>query len=589
MRKIPLLPGVKEHPPACEGCSFNETGGGFVPFDRLDLQTILIVGEAPGKEEELAREGFVGKSGRLFRSIIRWAGFREGEYAFANAVACRPPNNEFPGFTVARECVGRHLSHHLKAWGDRAILTAGANATEALTGFRLPVLKSRGSVLPMIGGGWLVGTIHPAFLLRGGEEEEKGQAQFYPLVGADLLRAQDAQSGPFVPRVSMTTPGEVLAAFEKEKFSERPVIAVDIEGSGTPNIVGVGWNAERAYVMEWSEKTRDTLRTLTREGIPVFHNAAFDVPELEAAGVPIPEVWIDTINTSALIDPDVPKSLQSQVLTHVPRSVTWKDLVDHNKLENAGGKIGIYRRLWTEVLTRLGRRVPSCTKEWYSFYNGLDVAYGLALANAHRLELGSRYTTYYEAITMPLQRPLLVTGLRGMPVNTARLEFHRRAADRLVRMAKAKLDRAAMLMLTTRYEEARLAVEDLEAIRAEERLSLRAKGQRAAFSQAGALTKARNKLKAAFENLQAGFNFDSSPQRIAMIEQYLGLPCPTYMGSKTTQDDKINALISRLERGTIKPKNVTPEVAIDLLRAMVAAKGWATWSRNFLQPPLIGV
>lgn len=587
MRKIPLHPGVLEHPRACEGCPYDETGGGFVPFDRIDLQRILIVGEAPGADEEVEQKGFVGKSGRLFRSIIRWAGMRDGEYAFANAVACRPPQNEFPGHTIARECIGRHLSNHLKVWGNRAVLAAGAHAIESLTGFRLPVVKARGSVLPMIGGGWIVGTLHPAFLLYGAGEAEKGQSQYYPLIGADLIRAEDALSGPFVPRVSMSTPDEVLAAFGAEKFSERPHISVDIEGSGTPNIVGVGWSPEKAYVMEWSGKTRDALITLTREGIPVFHNAAFDVPELEAVGVPIPDLWVDTINTAALVDPDVPKSLQSQVLTHVPRSVTWKDLVDHGNLDNAGGRFGVYRRLWTETLTRLNRRVPSCTKEWYSFYNGLDVAYCLALANAHRAELGIRYS-YYTEIAQPIQRPLLVMGLRGMPVNPKRLEFHRRAADRLVRMAKAKLDRASLHMLTTRYESARLAVEDLEAEREEERASLRTKGQRAGFSKAAELTKARNRLKASFEALQAGFNFDSPPQRIALIEQHMGLPCPTYDGAKTTQDDKINALISRLQRGTIKPKSVSTEEAISLLTAMVAAKGWATWSRNFLQPPLIG-
>jgi len=543
----------------------------------------MIVGEAPGKDEEIAREGFVGRSGRLLRSLTRWAGLREGEVAYANVVACRPPDNKFPGAGIASECISRHLGNHMKMWGNRPVLAAGVNSIEALTGLRLPILTARGSLLPRLDGGWLVGTVHPAFLLRGEGEEEKGQSQLSPLVASDIERAITSTE-PFIPRIKISTPEEVAAEFDKTAFDRAPLLAIDIEGSGRPNIVGVGWDPNRIYVMRWGDEVKCLLTRLTEECIPVFHNAAYDVPELEQAGVPIPSRWFDTINTSALIDPDVSKALQSQVLTHVPNTVTWKNLVNHENLESDSGKVAVYRKLWQTILHRAGRRTPSTSHEWYCFYNGLDVGYSLALAKHHMTTLAGR-GEYYTEVMMPLQRPLLIAGLRGLPVNPKRLEFHRQAADRLVRMAKAKLDKAASMMLASRYEEALEEVSRLEEEREAERAS---QEKRTAFSKASELTKARNKMKAAFEAYEAGFNFDSPPQRIALIEA-LGLPCPTHAGSKTTKDDKLEALISRLQRGTLKAKGSTNnQYAIEVLRAMIAAKGWATWSRNFLQPPMIG-
>lgn len=460
-------------PRECDSCPLAPTAEGFCSPSPITEHTRLVAwGEAPGATEIETGHGFTGESGRLLREWLRRAGLsvasawpddmprpgRVEEVAFRNVVLCKRPGNEFPGDEEALGCLIRHghgcdksqetftsswrgtLSPDTPQGSPKSLsvsmnspppwIAFGANAVRVLTGLRLPILKVRGSLLPIKRGkliertetcpasiptsisspnssekstvstnsmseifnsergkkeehfgGWLIASLHPSYLVRGGKEsnpnEEQGKAQDHlkPLLGADTRRALES-STPKIPRVV---------------WQERPegspptgvIVSVDIEGAnGQPNIVGVSWDEAEAHVFPWSDSLRSWLTRLFETNIPTFHNANFDIPELKQAGVTPPRVWVDTINLAALYDSDQPMNLQTQVLTHVPGSVTWKNLVDHQRgPDYSGGIVGVYRELWTNLLQSLGREAPRTGQEFYRFYNGLDCCYGLALAN----------------------------------------------------------------------------------------------------------------------------------------------------------------------------------------------------------------
>lgn len=129
-------------------------------------------------------------------------------------------------------------------------------------------------------------------------------------------------------------------------------------------------------------------------------------------------------------------------------------------------------------------------------------------------------------------------------------------------------------------------ITDLEQRRAEELAQHKASGGKGKpkFSRAGELTKLRGQLKAA----EKPFNVDSYKQRVELVAGYLGLELPTgkERSTVTTDDKALEALLSRVKRGTLKPKNVSVEETLGILSGMVEAKKWAVWRRTFVDRTL---
>lgn len=573
----------------CSTCN----GGPFVPPSPIHEGTRLVAfGEMGGKDEAAAKRGFWGVSGKEFRKALRFAGFHVDsawpndrrmalgaeDVAFTNAILCRANDqNRFPGYVQARACLRDCQSNLFHRGKQIPWLACGANAIEALTGLRFSkFLDVRGSFLPVLEAPdkYVVATVHPAFIVRGGKENNpdggtgKAQSSLFPFLGLDARRATETKR-PFIPRL-----------VGRESYRGQPLVAIDIEGgyNAPISLVGFSWEAGTAYVAPWNSATIDLLRRCCKTSTPVFHNAAYDIPALEAEGVKISS-WVDTINTAALINPSVKLGLQAQVLTYVPGSVTWKGLIDHKKgIHARTPQVALYRKLWAEVFQREGRPIPSSDEEWFVFYNSYDVAGTLGVALAHRRELEAQGRMgYYREVMQPLQEPLLRMGQRGMPVDLNRMAHHRRACERIERMAQKILDRASQESRAETLKHLETRVKDLEAARETER----ANGLRA-FSCAKELTSLRTKLR----SMQgAAFKGKSTPQRIDLLYSYLGLPemRKHKTGNLTTDEESVNALLLRLKKGTIKPKNATVAEAMRVCKALIAISVWGTWRRGFLE------
>ncbi len=153
--------------PGCERCELSLTRTRVVLGSGPKGATLLVVGEAPGRHEDLGGEPFIGRSGRLLRGLIldEW-GLHDGEYLITNVVKCRPPNNRTPRSREIAAC-RPWLDLEALAWRPERVLAVGTVAARAVFGFTEPMTVVHGRVTPW-GHGVGVATYHPAAALRGG-------------------------------------------------------------------------------------------------------------------------------------------------------------------------------------------------------------------------------------------------------------------------------------------------------------------------------------------------------------------------------------------------------------------------------------
>ena len=124
----------------------------------------MIVGEAPGAEEDAAGKPFVGRSGRLLQSLIDAYGFDGSDYHICNICKCRPPENRRPEPSEIAACK-RNLAMQFMLVRPKVILLCGSTAYEGFFGTK-PVMKDvRGKFIEK-NGYLIMTTYHPAFALR---------------------------------------------------------------------------------------------------------------------------------------------------------------------------------------------------------------------------------------------------------------------------------------------------------------------------------------------------------------------------------------------------------------------------------------
>jgi uracil-DNA glycosylase family 4 len=132
---------------------------------------LMVVGEAPGAEEDRRGEPFVGRAGMLLNSMLRAAGFARREVYIANVLKCRPPHNRDPSDEEAGRCLP-YLRRQIELVSPAVILCVGRIAAQRLLGTELPLARLRGRVHDLDGVPVVV-TYHPAYLLRSPGERPK--------------------------------------------------------------------------------------------------------------------------------------------------------------------------------------------------------------------------------------------------------------------------------------------------------------------------------------------------------------------------------------------------------------------------------
>lgn len=148
----------------CTACELHSVGGGPVPFQVPDKAKLVVVGEAPGRQEDAEGIPFIGPAGKLLRHELTTAGFDLDEIAFMNTVSCFP--NGTPQLSHVQKCHGlkvKQLDFIEPQWA----LIVGKVALRAM----MPSLDIRyGRGRPFLADGiHCFATYHPAAAMRNGK------------------------------------------------------------------------------------------------------------------------------------------------------------------------------------------------------------------------------------------------------------------------------------------------------------------------------------------------------------------------------------------------------------------------------------
>lgn len=156
----------------CTRCRLHEGRTNLVFGTGDPHADIMFVGEAPGREEDLKGEPFVGRAGQLLDQMLAAAGLGRAEVYIANIVKCRPPENRNPQQDEIDACMP-FLVMQIRFIAPKIICALGSVAFQALTGSKVSISKVRGRFIEYEGR-FLLPTYHPAFILRNPYRREEG-------------------------------------------------------------------------------------------------------------------------------------------------------------------------------------------------------------------------------------------------------------------------------------------------------------------------------------------------------------------------------------------------------------------------------
>jgi len=174
----------------CAKCPLHQTrkkvvfGHGPVPCD------LMLIGEAPGADEDIQGLPFVGRAGQLLTKILESVGIkRPDDIYIANTLKCRPPDNRTP-LASEQEACKHYLDAQIRLIKPKIILLAGSPAVKAVLQSSEPITKIRGTWQKLPGSEiHFMPIFHPSYLLRN-PSKEKGSPKW--LTWQDMQEVKNA-------------------------------------------------------------------------------------------------------------------------------------------------------------------------------------------------------------------------------------------------------------------------------------------------------------------------------------------------------------------------------------------------------------
>lgn len=148
----------------CQNCALGKTRTKFVFGVGNSNADAMLIGEAPGRDEDLQGEPFVGRAGKLLNDILKAVNFKREEVYIANILKCRPPNNRDPLPLEMETCIP-YLHKQIELIQPKVILCLGRVAANGLLDKKLSLGQLRESTYEF-NGIKVMATYHPAALLR---------------------------------------------------------------------------------------------------------------------------------------------------------------------------------------------------------------------------------------------------------------------------------------------------------------------------------------------------------------------------------------------------------------------------------------
>jgi DNA polymerase len=196
---------------SCTVCALSATRTKVVFGSGSPDADLMFVGEAPGKNEDLQGQPFVGAAGRLLDQLLAEAGIARDRVYIANVLKCRPPGNRDPRLEEIDACKG-YLRRQLELVDPRVVVTLGNFATKLLLRTETGITRLRGTSYPWWRDKMLVPTYHPAAALRGGDRITDLMRKDFDIMRALLDRPIEL-SAPTHDRVDPVDDPEQLGLF----------------------------------------------------------------------------------------------------------------------------------------------------------------------------------------------------------------------------------------------------------------------------------------------------------------------------------------------------------------------------------------
>ena len=183
--RIQLLENLKNEAAGCQKCSLSKTRTNLVFGVGNPNAKLMFVGEAPGRDEDLQGEPFVGRAGQLLTKIIEAIGMKRTDVYIANVLKCRPPGNRSPLPDEIALC-NAYLTRQIDIIKPKVLCALGTFASQTLLNTKAPVGTLRGRFHEYQGIPMMV-TFHPAYLLRNPNDKAK--------VWEDMKKVRDFLAG----------------------------------------------------------------------------------------------------------------------------------------------------------------------------------------------------------------------------------------------------------------------------------------------------------------------------------------------------------------------------------------------------------
>jgi uracil-DNA glycosylase family 4 len=399
----------------CELCPLHETTERVCVMGRGDPDgKIIILGEAPGAEEERTGEVFRGKAGQLLDRALERASIDPGSVYISNVVKCRPPDNRSPE-RLEWEACSTYLERELERVHPNHILLLGNSALRAVAR-KSGITKHRGVRLDVKGlrADTVMAAFHPAYALR--------NPGIHPVFQEDIRRFARAVRGEFQvvkvrKKLVNTTSGLRQLLKMLDELPQGAELSYDVENRYRPwdkdwsiQVLGLSWDGQTTYVVplfhpespfqgKWREVLRHLKVRLERPDLRlVAQNGKHDNVQLAGAGIYL-EHKFDIMLAAHLLDENRPKNLGFLSQTYLGADV-YKGSVELKP-----------EKILKEPLKKLAA------------YNGEDVGYTWQLKQKIKPELlqQPRATRLMVKLLMPGSHMIQQVEWRGMQLDVPRL------------------------------------------------------------------------------------------------------------------------------------------------------------------------
>jgi uracil-DNA glycosylase family 4 len=377
---------------------------------------IMVIGEAPGAEEERTGKVFMGAAGQVLNQALKRAGLDRNEIYVTNAVKCRPPENRAPERWETRICADEYLAKEMEEVNPTHVLLLG-NAALTAVAKKSGITKHRGVRLEVKGqpkDRTIMAAFHPAYALR--------NPGIHPTFQEDVRRFSRAIKGEFqvVPvrkKLVATVKGLKWLIAQIENLPPGTDVSYDVENRYRPwdkdwsiQCLGISWDGQTSYVVPlyhpespfrkyWKKVLLHLKRGLERKDLRLLaQNGKHDNVQLAGAKVFI-EHTFDIMLAAHLVDENRPKNLGFLSQTYLGADV-YKGSV-----ELAPDKILL------EPMRKLAE------------YNGEDVGFSWQLKQKVKGELleNPRSTRIFAKLMMPASHMIQQVEMNGAYVDQDRL------------------------------------------------------------------------------------------------------------------------------------------------------------------------